>query len=268
MARRIGLAQALINDPDLLILDEPTTGLDPIGTRQIKDLIIKLAERGKTILLCSHLLADVEDVCDRISILYGGKVQAEGQVRDLLQLADKRQITTGQLSDSTIERIRALIEGENADCEISSPMERLETFFVRTVAEAQQKGQKTSGAVSTTDIGDFLSGSDRSADVLNKLVGAPVDQPSTETETPAKPAPKPAEPQADQGLLNQLAGSASETQSPTEPAAPTQVAETETPTPTPAEVNEDILSQLVDPDKKADVKTDRVERKQGDQRHG
>jgi ABC-2 type transport system ATP-binding protein len=72
MARRIGLAQALINDPELLILDEPTTGLDPIGTRQIKDLIIELAKRGKTILLCSHLLADVEDVCTRIAILYGG----------------------------------------------------------------------------------------------------------------------------------------------------------------------------------------------------
>jgi len=81
MARRIGLAQALINDPDLLILDEPTTGLDPIGTRQIKDLILKLSARGKTILLCSHLLADVEDVCDRISILYGGRIQAEGQVK-------------------------------------------------------------------------------------------------------------------------------------------------------------------------------------------
>jgi ABC-2 type transport system ATP-binding protein len=84
MARRIGLAQALINDPDLLILDEPTTGLDPIGTRQIKDLILQLAKRGKTILLCSHLLADVEDVCDRIAILYGGQIQSEGKVRELL----------------------------------------------------------------------------------------------------------------------------------------------------------------------------------------
>ena len=92
MARRIGLAQALINDPDLLILDEPTTGLDPIGTRQIKDLILELAKRGKTILLCSHLLADVEDVCDRIAILYGGKIQVEGDVRDLLQHSDKTEI--------------------------------------------------------------------------------------------------------------------------------------------------------------------------------
>ncbi|MHC4234423.1 MAG: ABC transporter ATP-binding protein, partial [Planctomycetota bacterium] len=72
MARRIGLAQALINDPELLILDEPTAGLDPLGTRQIKDVIRDLGQRGKTILLSSHLLADVEDVCDRVVILYGG----------------------------------------------------------------------------------------------------------------------------------------------------------------------------------------------------
>ncbi|MHC4160357.1 MAG: ABC transporter ATP-binding protein, partial [Planctomycetota bacterium] len=102
MARRIGLAQALINDPDLLMLDEPTTGLDPIGTRQIKDLILELAKRGKTILLCSHLLADVEDVCDRIAILYGGKIQSEGKVKDLLQQTNKKQITTGSISDIAI----------------------------------------------------------------------------------------------------------------------------------------------------------------------
>src|SRR5512135_618826 len=128
MARRIGLAQALINDPDLLILDEPTTGLDPIGTRQIKDLIIKLAERGKTILLCSHLLGDVEDVCNRIAILYGGKVQAEGRVTELLQKTDKRQIVTDAISDGTVDRIKSLLAAEHAQCEISSPMERLEAF--------------------------------------------------------------------------------------------------------------------------------------------
>ena len=70
MARRIGLAQAMINNPDLILLDEPTTGLDPIGTREMKDLIISLKNQGKTVLLCSHLLADVQDVCDRITILF------------------------------------------------------------------------------------------------------------------------------------------------------------------------------------------------------
>ena len=92
MARRIGLAQALINNPEIVILDEPTSGLDPIGTRQVKDLIESLAQRGKTVLLSSHLLADVEDVCDRIIILYGGHVQAQGSIKELLKVEDRYQI--------------------------------------------------------------------------------------------------------------------------------------------------------------------------------
>jgi ABC-2 type transport system ATP-binding protein len=189
MARRIGLAQALINDPDLLILDEPTTGLDPIGTRQIKDLILTLARRGKTILLCSHLLADVEDVCDRISILYGGKVRAEGKVGDLLQQADKRQITTGPLSDDAVGRIRQIVSSEGTSCEVSAPMERLETYFVRIVAEAQAQAQPTSGAVSTTHIGEFLSAGQARKDVLDSLT----QQASAETTAEAQPASQPVE---------------------------------------------------------------------------
>jgi ABC-2 type transport system ATP-binding protein len=173
MARRIGLAQALINDPDLLILDEPTTGLDPIGTRQIKDLIVKLAERGKTVLLCSHLLADVEDVCHRIAILYGGKIQAQGCVKDLLQQTDRRQIVTNAVSDAAVERIKDVLNGEGATFEISSPMERLESFFIHTVAEAQRQAKPTSGAVSTTQIGEFLAAGAQKASILDKLVGAP-----------------------------------------------------------------------------------------------
>src|SRR5881394_1859877 len=92
MARRIGLAQALINNPELILLDEPTTGLDPIGTREMKDLILSLKEQGKTVLLCSHLLADVQDVCDRITILFRGKRMELGHVRDLLQVKDVTQI--------------------------------------------------------------------------------------------------------------------------------------------------------------------------------
>jgi ABC-2 type transport system ATP-binding protein len=183
MARRIGLAQALINDPDLLILDEPTTGLDPIGTRQIKDLIVTLARRGKTILLCSHLLADVEDVCDRLAILYGGKVRAEGKVGDLLQQADKRQITTGPLSDGALSRIRQIVSSEGTSCDVSAPMERLETYFVRIVAEAQAQAEPTSGAVSTTRIGDFLSAGQDRRGVLDALVQ------STAAESPQAPEP-------------------------------------------------------------------------------
>ncbi|MGA2685818.1 MAG: ABC transporter ATP-binding protein, partial [Verrucomicrobiota bacterium] len=94
MQRRIGLAQALINDPDLVILDEPTSGLDPIGCREVKDLILALARRGKTVILSSHLLADVEDVCDRVVIYYGGKIQAMGTLKELLATPDTLRITT------------------------------------------------------------------------------------------------------------------------------------------------------------------------------
>jgi len=206
MARRIGLAQALINDPDLLILDEPTTGLDPIGTRQIKDLILKLAERGKTILLCSHLLADVEDVCDRIAILYGGRIQSEGKVEDLLQQAHKRQFVTSAVSDQTVDKIKQMLDGEGVDCEVSSPMEKLETFFINTVVEAQQQARPTSGAVSTTQIGDFLTAEKSQGDILDKLVSAsesaetPVKAPETEKIAPVEMAT----PTLDKDLLGEL----------------------------------------------------------------
>jgi len=183
MARRIGLAQALINDPDLLILDEPTTGLDPIGTRQIKDLVLNLAKRGKTVLLCSHLLADVEDVCDRIAILYGGKIQSEGKVKDLLQQTEKRQITTDAISDNAVERIKQIVRNEQADCVVTSPMDKLETFFIKTVAAAQQQAQPTSGAISMTQIGGFLAPDIPVENILDKLVSAPVSQEPTEPAT-------------------------------------------------------------------------------------
>jgi ABC-2 type transport system ATP-binding protein len=176
MARRIALAQALINDPDLLMLDEPTTGLDPIGTRQIKDLILELAKRGKTILLCSHLLADVEDVCDRIAILYGGKIQSEGKVKELLQQTNKIQITTDAISDAAVEKIMQIVRDEQADCVVTSPMDKLETFFIRTVTTAQQLSIPTSGAVSTTQIGHFLAPEARPESILDKLVSTPASR--------------------------------------------------------------------------------------------
>jgi len=247
MARRIGLAQALINDPDLLILDEPTTGLDPIGTRQIKDLILKLVERGKTVLLCSHLLADVEDVCDRIAILYGGKIQSQGQVRDLLQQTNKRQITMDTISDTAIERIKQLIEDEDANCVVTSPMDKLETFFIKTVVAAQQQAQTTSGAVSTTKIGDFLTRQTTAEDILDKLVSGSVSQDSsTETPTTEKvvPVERP-EPQPDEQLLSKLAGSAESSQP--EPVVKDEKVTTqpvESEAPQAEQINESILEKL------------------------
>src|ERR1700742_5133272 len=86
MTRRIGLAQSLINDPELILLDEPTSGLDPIGTREMKNLILDLRNQGKTVVLCSHLLADVQDVCDRIAILHQGELKVLGSVKELVSI--------------------------------------------------------------------------------------------------------------------------------------------------------------------------------------
>ncbi|MBE0534241.1 MAG: ABC transporter ATP-binding protein [Phycisphaerae bacterium] len=206
MARRIGLAQALINDPELLILDEPTSGMDPIGTRQIKDLLVHLARRGKTILLCSHLLADVEDVCDRISILYGGRMQVEGTVESLLRHREEKQIVTGQISTAALQQIRQIIEREQSRCDISSPMDRLEEFFIRTVTAAQEQGQATSGALSTTKIGEFLTDQSIKPNILDELVaaGAPQIHKPQQADT-EKSEPRTVEPQPDTDLLERLA---------------------------------------------------------------
>jgi len=136
MARRIGLAQALINNPDLILLDEPTTGLDPIGTRQMKDLILSLKAQGKTILLCSHLLADVQDVCDRITILFRGRMQTLGEVRDLVQVKDVTQIQTRTMTESQVGEVREFISRLGVqDTVVTHPTTTLEDLFIRIVRE-------------------------------------------------------------------------------------------------------------------------------------
>lgn len=138
MTRRIGLAQALINNPDLVMLDEPTSGLDPIGTREMKDLIIKLKDQGKTVVMCSHLLADVQDVCDRIAILYQGELKELGQVSDLLQAQDATHIQSSKLSDEAITDIKAVLAKHNAqDIDVNHPQSTLEDLFLRTVQESK-----------------------------------------------------------------------------------------------------------------------------------
>mgnify|MGYP006296680069 CR=1 FL=1 len=157
MQRRIGLAQALINDPQLLILDEPTTGLDPIGTSQIKDLIRQLAERGKTVLLCSHLLADVEDVTDRVAIMFGGKVREEGSVDELLTRTGLTSIQASNLSSDDVEAIDQLLSQRGKHIEqVEHPRRRLESLFLDIVHRAQQEGAATSGAGSGGRVASFL----------------------------------------------------------------------------------------------------------------
>lgn len=160
MQRRIGLAQALINDPDLIILDEPTSGLDPIGCREMKDLILALKRRGKAIILSSHLLADVEEVCDRVAILYGGRIQAMGTLNELLTERDQIRITCPVLSRETLEEVLRIIRREVGEgkIKIDNPRQNLESYFL-SVVERARTAVETSGAVFGTKIADYLRGS-------------------------------------------------------------------------------------------------------------
>jgi ABC-2 type transport system ATP-binding protein len=140
MTRRIGLAQALINDPDLVMLDEPTSGLDPLGTRDMKDLILDLKREGKTVVMSSHLLADVQDVCDRIAILYGGELKVLGRVQDLLQSTDETLFRTSQLSDAALEDVKAALARHKVDLkDVTHPTATLEELFLKTVAESRER---------------------------------------------------------------------------------------------------------------------------------
>jgi len=132
MARRLGLAQALINEPDLIILDEPTSGLDPIGTAEVKDLIVELKDRGKTVLLSSHLLADVEDVCDRIAILHHGELKELGRVDELLTATDETLVRLRDPDEAALAGVRAA--AGDALLAVDHPRERLEAHFRRIVA--------------------------------------------------------------------------------------------------------------------------------------
>jgi len=174
MQRRIGIAQALINDPDLLILDEPTTGLDPIGTRQVKDLILELGRRGKTIILSSHLLTDVEDVVDRMAILYGGKIRDEGTCEDLLASRERTLIETDELDDQTIaeidEVIRRRTAGEKSIRTVSAPRQKLEELFLGIVEKAQVEKASTSGAMHGGSTAAFLRADEEAAQRGDALI--------------------------------------------------------------------------------------------------
>ncbi len=232
MQRRIGLAQALINDPQLLILDEPTSGLDPIGTRQIKDLIGELARRGKTILLCSHLLADVEDVCARVAIMFGGKVRAHGSVAQLLVKEGLTTLQTPTLSQEAIQDVRATLARHGAQLQrVEQPRQRLENLFLDIVHQAQTQGAATSGARCGGRIAGFLVSEEvergahlpesvAAASVIDALVEKPKPTPAAASvaKTAATPAPSPAEkPTVHEQVIAELAVSPVPTESPAAP---------------------------------------------------
>jgi ABC-2 type transport system ATP-binding protein len=140
MRQRIGLAQALINDPELVILDEPTSGLDPLGTRWMKDLIIDLRNNGKTIIMCSHRLEDVQDICDRVAILNEGELQKLGSVSSLLEDVQRLELrATGvQLNDALKADLEEVLARHGGKIEfIGHPTTTLEELFLRIIAESK-----------------------------------------------------------------------------------------------------------------------------------
>jgi len=140
MRQRIGLAQALINDPELVILDEPTSGLDPIGTRWMKDLILELKAQGKTVIMCSHRLEDVQDVCDRIAILYEGELKELGRVDELLEIAELVELRARgvRLTEELKRDLAEVIRRHGGEVEsLQHPTTTLEDLFLRIVKESQ-----------------------------------------------------------------------------------------------------------------------------------
>jgi ABC-2 type transport system ATP-binding protein len=227
MQRRIGLAQALINDPDLVILDEPTAGLDPIGCREVKDLILALARRGKTVILSSHLLSDVEDVCDRVVIYYGGKIQAAGTLKELLATPDQLRITTPVLPRETLERVLEIIRKDVATdkVRVDNPTQNLESYFLDVVQKARA-AQQTSGAQSGARVAEYLRGGEAvpSADATAKALER-FTQPQS---APAAAAPQvvatPAVDEKKLAALAQAAPTVAPSQPTPEPAKPVDLA--------------------------------------------
>jgi len=243
MARRIGLAQALINDPDLLILDEPTTGLDPIGGHEIKDLISTLKERGKTIFICSHLLADVEEICDRICILYGGKNRSMGEVRDLLTEGEVTEIRAPRLPEAVVEKLRQIIRehaGDDSQVQVGSPSRRLEEYFLDVVKQARREKLTTAGAEAGGEAADFLArGEEDGEKLVEELVSAGKEEEGKEEEETKEPEPQEAAPAHDERMLSDLVtgGEESEKEGATDEEEEAEPVE-------PEEVRKDIIEQL------------------------
>lgn len=196
MARRVGLAQAMINDPAFLVLDEPTSGLDPLGCREVKDLILNLKRRGKTVLVTSHLLSDVQDVCDRVIILYGGRIRSEGPLDQLLSVSDETEIVAPRLPEKAEEEIRDILRNVCGDkpFTIDNPRRTLEEYFLEVIARAKQESVETSGAALGGAMPEYLSAGEREnasrddaekAKLLSSLVSEPAP-PETPEDAPAE----------------------------------------------------------------------------------
>ena len=162
----------MINDPSFLILDEPTSGLDPLGCKEVKDLIMTLKKRGKTVVITSHLLSDIEDICDRVIILYGGRVRATGTLNELLTVRDEQRILTPTLPPAAMQKVLEILR-ENLHGEtfsVDHPRRTLEEYFLDVISQAKAESIETAGVVGGGRIADYLSEQDKSAVVLNSLL--------------------------------------------------------------------------------------------------
>jgi ABC-2 type transport system ATP-binding protein len=141
MLQRIGLAQALVHDPRLVILDEPTAGVDPLGAAAMCELVLQLKARGKTVLITSHLLAQIEDICDRVAILDHGRLILEGAVRDLVGRADRQALVVERLADAELAELRAWLAARGRNLEsVESPRARLDKVYLDHIRENKEGG--------------------------------------------------------------------------------------------------------------------------------
>lgn len=140
MLQRAGLAGALVSDPEIIMLDEPTAGVDPAGSREIRDLIRELKERGKTVIFSSHLLEQVEDVADRVVILHRGQKLKEGRLEDLLTQTGEWQVRAQGLGETQRRELHAWLVKHGAEIlQEGSPRERLEDYFLRSLPEEERR---------------------------------------------------------------------------------------------------------------------------------
>lgn len=143
MLQRIGLAQSLVQNPRLVILDEPTAGVDPIGSRQIRDLILRLRDEGYTVFLCSHLLEQVQEVCDRVGILFQGRMRREGRLEELIAIEEQTALTLEGASPELLARVHELVAAEPEAKIVSEghPRTSLEHLFIQ-IAERSREAKK------------------------------------------------------------------------------------------------------------------------------
>ena len=140
MLQRIGLAQALVQEPRLLVLDEPTAGVDPAGSREIRDLILGCKERGITVLLCSHLLSQVQEICDRIGILHEGVLVREGKLHELIGVENQTELILENATPELLAEVHAAVARANARVvEQRQPQTTLERYFLEVTGGKERK---------------------------------------------------------------------------------------------------------------------------------